>query len=204
MFTGAIKHTGTIQSIDFSDTVSITFEINSDMYTLSEQDHVSVDGIATYIEKSFLSFYTVHLHPDIYYSSAFQHKKRGDCVHIEPALRLGEQIEGLMVSGTLDGIGTVTKTRRIGEKMILSIRPEEGLMKYMSVRGSVVVNGLELSILARETDCFVCPVYRHLLQISYFDTLQEGDSVNLEISSVARYLENLMERSHFFRPPQQV
>jgi riboflavin synthase len=198
MFTGIIKRVGTITEIKKNGGVLLTIMTEESYKDMKKGTNTSIDGINVYVTSSSDTSFTVSFHPDTFANSALISKHIGDTVNIEPALRLGEQIEGMLVGGIVDGIGTVQKMQHVGEKLLITIQVEQDMMKYIAVRGSIIINGAELNVLTRKNDSFTCAIYRRTLLQTNFEYLKIHDQVNLEISSVARYIENLMDRSEFF------
>ena len=123
-------------------------------------------------------------------------------INLEKALRANDRLGGHIVSGHVDGIGTVTHFLEVGESWELRILAPRELAKYMAYKGSVTVNGVSLTV-NRATDlpdkrgCEISiNLIPHTVQNTALGQLTVGASVNLEIDTVARYVERMLQDTH--------
>jgi len=117
-------------------------------------------------------------------------------VNLEKALTLAERLGGHLVSGHVDGLGTVRTFAPVGESMELVVEAPRDLAKYLAYKGSIVVNGVSLTV-HRVTDSEgVCQFPIHLIpptsQIPTPKPSKPGVKVNLEIDLIARYVERML------------
>lgn len=117
-------------------------------------------------------------------------------VNLEKALRAGDRLGGHMVSGHVDGIGTVTHFAEVGESWELRILASKELGKYLAYKGSITVNGVSLTV-NRVTDtptgCEISiNLIPHTVQNTALGSLEAGARVNLEIDLIARYIERML------------
>lgn len=118
-------------------------------------------------------------------------------VNLEKALRATDRLGGHLVSGHVDGIGTVTAFDPVGESRLLQVRAPAELSRYLAHKGSITVNGVSLTV-NRVTDeagghCrFEINLIAHTLQHTALNTLRIGARVNLEIDLIARYVERML------------
>ncbi len=117
-------------------------------------------------------------------------------VNLEKALTLADRIGGHLVSGHVDGLGTVIQFRQVNESYELVIAAPRELAKYLAYKGSIVVNGVSLTVnrVADFADrCeFSINLIPHTLQVTTLKFLAAGAKVNLEIDLIARYVERMM------------
>jgi riboflavin synthase len=117
-------------------------------------------------------------------------------VNLEKALTLAERLGGHLVSGHVDGIGVVRKFEPVGESHELVIEAPRELAKYLAYKGSVVVNGVSLTVNRVEdsaTGCsFSINLIPHTIQVTTLKHLKGGSKVNLEIDLIARYVERML------------
>jgi riboflavin synthase len=122
-------------------------------------------------------------------------------INLEKALRANDRLGGHIVSGHVDGIGTVTHFQEIGESWALRIFAPLALSKYMAYKGSITVNGVSLTVnqvrdLADRTGCEISiNIIAHTIANTALGNLRAGSSVNLEIDTVARYVERMLQSS---------
>jgi riboflavin synthase len=117
-------------------------------------------------------------------------------VNLEKALRANDRLGGHLVSGHVDGIGRVVHFAAVGESWELRIKAPADIARFLAYKGSIVVNGVSLTV-NRVTDmndgCEVSiNLIPHTLQNTTLGRLKPGDGVNLEIDLIARYVERMM------------
>lgn len=117
-------------------------------------------------------------------------------VNLEAAMRLGDTLDGHMVLGHVDGVGTVSKMEPVGESYELRITVPQGLAKYLAYKGSVTVNGVSLTVnqvLDLEQGCEISiNLIPHTVEVTTLKFLQAGSRVNLEVDAIARYVERIL------------
>ncbi len=113
-------------------------------------------------------------------------------VNLEKALRLADRLGGHLVSGHVDGVGTVLKFERIGESHELVIRAPGDLAKYVARKGSICVDGVSLTTNRVEGADFSINLIPHTVQVTTLKRLAAGARVNLEVDLIARYVERML------------
>jgi riboflavin synthase len=117
-------------------------------------------------------------------------------VNLELALRAGDRLGGHLVSGHVDGIGTIEHVRAVGESTELVVRCPADLARFIAVKGSLVVNGVSLTVNRvddRPDGCHVSiNLIPHTLAHTTLGELQPGSRANLEVDLIARYVERLV------------
>lgn len=120
-------------------------------------------------------------------------------VNLEKALRLSDHIGGHLVSGHVDGLGTVTHFAPVGESHELRVRAPAELGKYLAYKGSVVVNGVSLTVNSVRDDADGCEfsinLIPHTVAVTTLKHLNAGSHVNLEIDLIARYVERMLSQT---------
>jgi len=117
-------------------------------------------------------------------------------VNLEKALRAGDRLGGHIVSGHVDGVGTVSRFAQVGESWELRIQAPTELARYLAYKGSITVNGVSLTVNRVHDNAAGCEIsinlIPHTVQHTTLGTLQAGAGVNLEIDTVARYVERML------------
>ncbi|HEY1042797.1 MAG TPA: riboflavin synthase [Telluria sp.] len=118
-------------------------------------------------------------------------------VNLEKALTLNERLGGHLVSGHVDGIGHVHRFEQVGESWLLMIDAPRSLARYLAYKGSVVVNGVSLTVnKVEDVDGGVCRfsinLIPHTIEVTTLRHLKPGARVNLEIDLIARYVERML------------
>lgn len=117
-------------------------------------------------------------------------------VNLEKALTLAERLGGHLVSGHVDGLGLVRKFEPVGESMELVVEAPQELAKYLAYKGSIVVNGVSLTVnrvVDTASGCeFSINLIPHTVEVTTLKHLKPGAKVNLEIDLIARYVERML------------
>ncbi|WP_298012611.1 riboflavin synthase [uncultured Castellaniella sp.] len=117
-------------------------------------------------------------------------------VNLEHALRLGDSLDGHLVSGHVDGVGRVTCFDAVGESTELRVIVPAHLSKYLAYKGSITVNGVSLTVNRvddqEEGTEISINLIPHTVQMTTLRNLRVGSSVNLEIDLIARYVERMV------------
>ena len=124
-------------------------------------------------------------------------------INLEKALRAHDRLGGHIVSGHVDGIGTISYFSQVGESWELRIRAPKPLAKYLAYKGSITVNGVSLTVnqindlAGNANDLPGCEISINLIPHTVENTalgqLAQGSSVNLEIDLIARYVERMLQ-----------
>lgn len=114
-------------------------------------------------------------------------------VNLEHSLRLGDTLDGHLVSGHVDGLGTVCHFEPVGESWDLRLRVPASLARYLAYKGSITVNGVSLTVnqvddQADDSEIRI-NLIPHTIQVTTLQHLRVGDRVNLEVDMIARYVE---------------
>ncbi len=112
-------------------------------------------------------------------------------VNLEKSLRLSDRIDGHLVSGHVDGVGTVTAFEDLGGSARLEIEAPADLARYIARKGSIAVDGVSLTVNAVSGARFEVNVIPHTRAVTTLGALAVGAPVNLEVDMIARYVERL-------------
>ncbi|NDC61332.1 MAG: riboflavin synthase [Betaproteobacteria bacterium] len=120
----------------------------------------------------------------------------GTPLNLEKALRAQDRLGGHIVSGHVDGVGSVLQFHPIGESWLLQVLAPPPLARYLAYKGSITVNGVSLTVnqvADTQAGCVIdINLIPHTVQHTALGSLQPGNRVNLEIDTVARYVERML------------
>ena len=203
MFTGIVAAVGKITSITpLGSEATAGVRLNVDAGSLPLQDVAIGDSIAingacmTVVSKTEQTF-TVDVSRESLNRTAGLNET-GE-VNLEKALTLAERLGGHLVSGHVDGLGVVRSFQPVGESWNLIVEAPKELAKYLAYKGSIVVNGVSLTVnQVRDTanGCeFSINLIPHTIQVTTLKNIREGVKVNLEVDLIARYVERMLSLS---------
>ncbi len=120
-------------------------------------------------------------------------------INLEKALRANDRLGGHLVSGHVDGIGTITHFAQVGESWELRVLAPKALAKYLAYKGSITINGVSLTVnriadLVEGCEASI-NLIPHTVENTALGNLRQGSRVNLEIDLIARYVERMLSAS---------
>ena len=118
---------------------------------------------------------------------------QGAAVNLEKALRLADRLGGHLMTGHVDGVGTVLRFEPAGDNRRLVVGAPHEIARYIARKGSVAVDGVSLTVNTVEGASFEVNLIAHTLGATTLQHLQPGARVNLEVDLLARYIERLQE-----------
>ena len=119
--------------------------------------------------------------------------RHGSRVNLERPLKFGDELGGHLVAGHVDGLATVVAREDMTDSARIALRAPLDLTRFIATKGSVALDGVSLTVNAVEDDTFSVLIIPHTLAVTNFGALRQGDDVNLEIDTMARYAARLME-----------
>ena len=199
MFTGIIQATGKIVQVkpsgDDSDrSLSIMISSESlDMTNVLIGDSIAVNGVCLTVTALHGRLFEVDISPETL--KCTQGLDRPDqAVNLEKALRLSDRLGGHLVSGHVDATAEVLRFLPVGANYQLTLRSPKHLLRYITHKGSITVNGVSLTVNAIDNDEVSINLIPHTLSMTNLNALKPGMQVNLETDMLARYVENLLHR----------
>jgi riboflavin synthase len=160
-----------------------------DLKDVAVGDSIAVDGVCLTVAARKARSFEADVSPETQACTAgFARDAR---VNLEKALRLADRLGGHLVSGHVDGVGSVTGIRRVGGNRVVTVRAPTRFSRYIARKGSVAVNGVSLTVNELKGAAFTVNVIPHTLAATNLGGLGARDRVNLEVDMMARYAERL-------------
>ena len=193
MFTGIIQAVGHIDAITLAgDDVKLSIQAeNLGLADVQIGDSIAVNGVCLTVAHLNSTHFEVHVSKQTLAVSIGLNTQQA--VNLEKALRLSDRLGGHLVSGHVDGVGTVKQFNDLGDCWLLVICAPHAISKYIAKKGSICVNGVSLTVNSIEYDIFNMNIIPHTLENTTFQHLEAGSQVNLEIDQIARYVERMAE-----------
>ena len=193
MFTGIIEGLGTIAGIRSSGQGKrLTIEADFSLDQSKVGDSISVSGACLTAVKIDGKRFEVDVSPETLQITTFGQAKVGERLNIERAMCLSDRIDGHLVSGHIDGTGVVRQRESLGNAIIITVKLDESLTRYMIVKGSVAVDGISLTINTCESDNFSVSIIPHTAKLTTIGFKGKGDRVNIETDMIGKYVERFM------------
>ena len=193
MFTGIIQSIGHIHEYDArgADARMVIRGGGLDFSDVALGDSIAVNGVCLTVVAMTADSFTVDVSAEtLRCTEGFL---PGAEVNLEKALRLADRLGGHLVSGHVDGVGTVHRFVPVGESHLLEIAAPTELARYIIRKGSITVNGVSLTVNAVDGPRFALNLIPHTLEMTTLKHLKTGSRVNLEVDMIARYVERMMQ-----------
>ena len=204
MFTGIVAAVGKISAVEALEgglDAGVRLTIAAGGLPLDDValgDSIAINGACmTVVEKTATDFYVDVSRESLNRTVGLDTTTE---VNLEKALTLAERLGGHLVSGHVDGLGSVHKFEPVGESWELVIEAPQELAKYLAYKGSIVVNGVSLTVnrvddlgAGAQQGCrFSINLIPHTIAVTTLKHLSVGSKVNLEIDLIARHVERML------------
>lgn len=191
MFTGLIKDIGKIESIIDNETGKV-FVISTPKLIshIKVDDSIATNGVcltATAIKDNSFQVQAVHVTLE---KSNLGELNTGDKVNLELALRASDRLGGHLVQGHVNGKGELIEVLQRGDNWEMEFRIPSDLRKYFIDEGSIAIDGISLTIAKAKESSLVVSIIPHTYENTTLGVKKIGDSVNIEVDMMAKYLEN--------------
>jgi len=200
MFTGIVAAVGRIISVTAlgdASSAGVRLDIDAgelDLTDVALGDSIAVQGACmTVVGKTATRFQVDVSRESLRLTAGLD---RAGEVNLEKALRMGDPLGGHLVAGHVDGLGTVERFDPTDESHTLAVRVPPELGRFLAYKGSVVVNGVSLTVNQVEDDaagCHICiNLIPHTIAVTTLKHLRVGSLVNIEVDTIARYVERML------------
>ena len=197
MFTGIIQSKGNIKEI-ISSREGARLKINTNALDLSDSkvgDSIAVDGVCLTVTQLSGDGFTADGANETLACTTFSGLKQEQEVNLEKSLRANQGIDGHLVSGHVDGIGSVSSVEKDGDSVRIQIEAQNDIVKYIAKKGSICINGVSLTVNRVVKNIFDVNIVPHTLSATTLADLSLNSNVNLEIDQIARYVERLLSQN---------
>ncbi len=190
MFTGIIGEVGHLQTCQHVEGADARFEINAPRTSegLSVGASVACHGICLTATDVWEDGFAVNVSAATMACTTCGDWSVGQAVHLERALRVGDELGGHFVFGHVDAVGLVRDIQPVGESLCVSFTIDSALSVYIAAKGSVTVDGVSLTVNQAGAGNFALNIVPHTRKVTHFAFLKPGDRVNVEVDMLARYV----------------
>ena len=196
MFTGIITDIGTVLDLHREGDLRARIGTGYDVDGIDIGASIACDGVClTVVDLGSRpqSWFDVQISAETLSCTTLGGWEKGHRINLERALRVGDELGGHIVSGHVDGLAQVIGVRPEGDSLRVTFRAPHALAGFIAPKGSVALNGTSLTVNAVDGTDFGINFIPHTQQATTWGTVAEGDAVNLEIDTMARYVARLRD-----------
>ncbi len=196
MFTGIIEGLGTLVSVRAMDRgARLTIDGDFDLIGTKLGDSIAVNGACLTAVRLAGRRFEVDVSPETMKGTILGAAKAGDRVNLERALRLSDRIDGHLVAGHVDGIGTIIQRKTLANAILVTVSVPDALTRYMIHKGSVAVDGVSLTINRLAPDAFEVSIIPHTAQLTTVGVKKPGSRVNIETDMIGKFVERFVGKA---------
>jgi riboflavin synthase len=195
MFTGIVSDIGRIEAVETQGDLRIRIACGYDTDGIELGASIACSGVCLTVVDKAPGWFAVDVSGETESRTAAGQWTPGRRLNLERALKLGDELGGHIVTGHVDGIGTVASVAIEGGSHRVTISAGHEIAPFVAAKGSITVDGVSLTVnavrdTARGVD-FDLNIIPHTAAITTFDSIATGQPVNLEIDVLARYLQRM-------------
>jgi len=196
VFTGIIEEIGTLYAIERGfDSARLTIEAQKILEDIKVGDSIAVNGVCLTVCKYDIHRFGVDVMHETLARTNLGGLRKGDRVNLERAVRLGGRLGGHLVSGHIDGTGTIKEIKKYDIAILITIKAPSEVMRYVIKKGSIAVDGISLTVVNCNREDFQVSIIPHTVRETTLGGKKKGDTVNLEADLVGKYIEKLLKDS---------
>jgi riboflavin synthase len=193
MFTGLVEEIGKVQSIVKSaKSARITIKASKVLEDVKLGDSISTNGVCLTVTEFDAKSFIVDVMAESMRRSNLNNLSPGDEVNLERALKVGDRLGGHIVSGHIDGVGTIAKYEEEDNAVWITISTSSELLKYIVQKGSIAIDGVSLTVAYVDDSVFKVSIIPHTKDVTTLLRKKAGEKVNLECDMVGKYIEKLL------------
>lgn len=196
MFTGIIEEIGQIERIQHgSHSAVLHIRARTVLSDAKVGDSIAVNGVCltvTSLGTNGTQKFTADVMHETLNRTSLAALKPGSPVNLERAMAAGGRFGGHIVSGHVDGVGTIQSVKRDDNAVWYAIEAAPAVMRYIVEKGSITIDGISLTVAKAEPEGFSISAIPHTVAVTTLGTKKAGDTVNLETDIIGKYVEKLL------------
>ena len=193
MFTGIVTDIGRVSRLERRGDLRARIDTAWDTAGIDIGASIACDGVCLTAVALGPGWFEVDASAETLGKTTLGTWTEGTRVNLERALRVGDELGGHIVSGHVDGTARIERIAPEGDSLRLSFRAPRELARFIAPKGSVALNGTSLTVNEVEGETFGINLIPHTREVTTWGDAKEGDAVNLEIDTLARYVARLAE-----------
>ncbi len=195
MFSGITESVGNITAVNRTAT-NARFEFETATLSLNDAQpgaSIAVNGACLTVVELLGNGFSADLSSETLACTTFDELEVGARVNLERALVLGDSLDGHLVTGHVDGVGTVHSVSDEGDSLLLEVTAPSDLARYIARKGSVCIDGVSLTVNSITKETFGLMIVPHTQSHTIIAGYAPGVRVNIEVDLIARYLERFLQ-----------
>ncbi|MHB8791420.1 MAG: riboflavin synthase [Desulfobulbaceae bacterium] len=193
MFTGLVQGRGRVlRKQPAGGGMVFSLEADFPLTDPAEGESIAVNGVCLTAREIKGSRFLVDVSPETLARTGLGALTPGCLVNLERALRLSDRLGGHLVSGHVDARARVEDRRSAGDFTLFTFSLSRSLAKYVIEKGSIAINGVSLTVNSCEGERFTVSIIPHTLAVTMLGELKPGDTVNIEVDIIGKYVEKLL------------
>lgn len=193
MFTGIIEGLGRIAMVRSSGKGKrLAIDADFILDGTGIGDSIAVSGACLTVVAIDRSRFEIDVSPETLEKTTLGNAGTGERVNIERALRLSDRLDGHLVSGHIDGLGTIARKKMDGNAVLISVGVPESLSRYIIKKGSVAVDGVSLTVNNCDAGWFEVSIIPHTGKLTTMGFKEKGAFVNIETDLIGKYIERFV------------
>jgi len=193
LFTGLVEELGKVKTLEsLKDSARLTIEADKVLIDAQVGDSIAVNGVCLTVTEMHQKYFSVDIMHETLAKTNLHELKNLSKVNLERALQLSTRLGGHMVSGHVDGIGTISSSDNIGIAKVYKISALPSVTSFLIPKGSISVDGISLTIVDVEKDYFTISLIPHTFAHTTLGFKTIGSTVNLETDIIGKYVAKFM------------
>lgn len=193
MFTGLIEEIGSVESVAKSaKSARITIRAKKVLEGMKLGDSICTNGVCLTVTAFDSARFIIDVMAETMRRSNLKNFSAGEKVNLERALSIGDRLGGHIVSGHIDGIGTIVNFEQEDNAVWITIAAPPQILKYIIEKGSIAIDGVSLTVAYIDSSIFKVSIIPHTKDETTLLQKKVGYEVNLECDMIGKYIEKLM------------
>jgi riboflavin synthase len=194
MFSGIIAEVGTVKAVEGGgEAASLRIEASPAFADVAIGESIAVNGVCLTVVDHRASTFTLDISPETLRATNLGELRPGHGVNLERALCLKDRIGGHLVSGHVDGVGSIIGKRPEANALHYDIQVSKDLMRYIVPKGSIAIDGISLTVVTCRPDGFRVTIIPHTAVVTTIGRKALGATVNLEVDMLGKYVERALQ-----------
>ena len=192
MFTGLVETKGLIDSFQKNEDGMILRLNHNNSFEVSINDSVSCNGVCLTVVRTDKNSFEVQLVNETLNRTTAEFWKEKDELNLERALLPSTRMGGHFVQGHVDCVTKILKIKHFDKSSTWTFKMNDDIEKYIVEKGSIALNGVSLTVASKDKNSFDVAMIPHTIELTTFGNLTIGDSVNVEVDILGKYIENFL------------